>query len=305
MKKFAIVVALSTLPALAGAAPPERTFTLGSRSWVDQQAFIESGGRCGTPQVDEKTARAIDADVERFLANHPGERLLAPIEIPVEFHVISSGPSVAEGNITDQMIADQIQVLNDAYGGVTGGVDTGFTFTLAHTTRTTNATWFDMGYGSVAEREAKAALRVGGPETLNIYSANLGGGLLGWATFPADYNKSPRSRRRDGVVLLFSSVPGGTAAPYNLGDTATHEVGHWLGLYHTFQHGCNKPGDGVADTPYERSPAFGCPTARDTCSRPGLDPTSNFMDYTDDACMFVFSADQSTRAGKQFRRFRD
>jgi hypothetical protein len=172
--------------------------------------------------------------------------------------------------------------------------------------RTTNATWFTMGPGTQAEAQAKNALRQGTADDLNIYSANLPNGLLGWATFPPSYATQPKL---DGVVILFSSVPGGSAQPYNLGDTATHEVGHWMGLYHTFQGGCSTGNDNVTDTPAERSPAFGCPVGRNSCvelngqpERP--DPIFNFMDYTDDSCMNTFTPGQDKRMDNMFTNFR-
>lgn len=216
-------------------------------------------------------------------------------QIPVWFHVITD--SNGNGGATSGMVTQQLNVLNDAFAGSTSSsaVDTGFSFVEAGRTTTANNSWYTVGYGSAAEQQMKAALRRGGPETLNVYIANIGGGLLGWATFPTDYASNPTN---DGVVVLTGSLPGGNASPYNEGDTGTHEVGHWLGLYHTFQGGCNGNGDFVDDTPAERSPAYGCPVGRDSCKRRNTDPDPifNFMDYTDDSCMDRFSAGQAERA---------
>jgi hypothetical protein len=220
--------------------------------------------------------------------------------INVYFHVINNGTGAANGNVSAQMITDQISVLNAAFAS------TGWSFNLVSTDRTTNASWYANCYGS-AEGAMKAALRKGTADDLNLYSCNPSGGILGYATFPSDYTRSPSL---DGVVILYSSMPGGSAAPYNLGDTGTHEVGHWMGLYHTFQGGCARSasgGDAVADTPAERSAAFGCPAGRNTCtgnSFPGNDPITNFMDYTDDSCMDRFSGGQDARMDAQFTTYR-
>lgn len=215
--------------------------------------------------------------------------------INVYFHVVNKGTGVANGDITTTMVNNQISVLNSAFSSW------GWSFNLVATTRTTNTTWYNGCYGS-SETAMKSALRQGTADDLNIYSCNPSGGILGYATFPSSYNSAPS---KDGVVILYSSVPGGTAAPYNLGDTGTHEVGHWMGLYHTFQGGCNGNGDFVSDTPAEKSPAYGCPTGRNSCAnKPGNDPITNFMDYTDDSCMFQFSTGQDGRMDSQFTTYR-
>ena len=148
----------------------------------------------------------------------------------------------------------------------------------------------------------KQTLHRGDSETLNVYAADIGGGLLGWAYFPKGYNNG--RDYVDGVVILDESMPGGTVEPYNEGDTLTHEVGHWLMLEHTFANGCTAVNDGVADTPREASPQFYC-EERDSCEKaPGTDPIHNFMDYTEDFCMDQFTPGQADRMSDAWQEFR-
>jgi hypothetical protein len=292
---------------------------IGCSTEQDDALFIENGeqnetiqiegfntGRraCGTVDLTDAEKEVVQSRLafEEKIAGGPANLAAGSVTINVYWHVINKGSGLSNGDISDTDIAGQIKVLNDSYAGVYGGPATAYKFVLAGVTRTTNATWYTMGYGSTAEKQAKAALRQGTADDLNIYSANLGGGLLGWATFPSSYASNPSD---DGVVLLYSSIPGGSAAPYNEGDTATHEVGHWLGLYHTFQGGCAGQGDYVSDTPAEKSSAYGCPVGRNSCTKDTLaDPIRNYMDYTDDYCMFEFTAGQAARADSMWTTYR-
>ncbi len=269
-------------------------------------ARVASGGtRQDGNEVSASEAKAMEAELAKVLAakglarnaegkvvakGKPGGGQFASANVNVYWHVITDGTN---GKITSSQINQQISVLDAAFAS------SGFNFTLAGTDTTTNSRWYNLRQGSRAERSMKNTLRKGGDGALNIYSANLSGGLLGWATFPSSTIGS-----QDGVVILDESVPGGSAAPYNQGDTGTHEVGHWMGLYHTFQGGCAGSGDYVSDTPAEASPAYGCPTGRDTCTTSGLDPIRNFMDYTDDACMNTFTPGQTARMQTAWTAYR-
>ncbi len=256
---------------------------------------------------------------QRFTENY--EKGIIPrgiVTIPVVFHVVYN---TAAQNVTDAQIANQLAVLNADYRkqntdiglvptvfqGVVADVEV--QFVMAKRTPTGAATTGIVRKATTSasfttDDKVKSA-STGGDNAwdaaryLNIWLCNLGGGLLGYATFPG----GPASV--DGVVCLYSSVPGGTAAPYNKGRTATHEVGHWLNLYHTFQGGCARSatngGDFIADTPAEKLAAFGCPTNRNTCTtETAPDMTVNYMDYTDDACMVMFSSGQKTRVHSIF-----
>ncbi len=264
---------------------------------ADAKAKPGGAGKHDPNQLTEDQTAARERDLAaaiRLRSKLGGEvQAAAAIAIPTVFHVISEDGTPANGNISDALVNAQMQVLNNAFAA------SGFSFSLQSINRVTNAAWYPIVYGSATERAMKSALRVGGLGTLNIYTGDLSDDLLGWATFPKSKLTSA-----DGVVILDQSVPGGSAAPYNLGDTATHEVGHWLNLYHTFQGGCKGKGDQVSDTPAEAAPAFGCPTGQDSCSGGGVDPIHNFMDYTDDACMDHFTAGQNARMVTAWNAYR-
>ncbi|KAF9050454.1 hypothetical protein BJ165DRAFT_1385840 [Panaeolus papilionaceus] len=227
---------------------------------------------------------------------------MGPVTLNVFFHVISEDATRQGGNIPDTMIQQQVAVLNNDYRA------TGVSFRIVGVDRTVNSAWYRRVYHGNAETvQMTNALRRGGPADLNIYTVGFKElppntpSLLGYATFPWYYASQPQV---DGVFIIPESLPSGTASPYNLGKTATHEVGHWVGLYHTFQGGCSSPGDYVDDTPFEASAAFGCQSGRDTCSQPGVDPIHNFMDYSDDACLTEFSFGQSKRLRLAMNQFR-
>ncbi|MFC7326943.1 zinc metalloprotease [Marinactinospora rubrisoli] len=222
----------------------------------------------------------------------------SPVTIPVIVHVLSRQDGT--GNVSRAKIDAQIAGMNKAYSGGHGGADTGIRFELHDVTRTADDLWFRDFMGN--EEAIKRELRRGDGGTLNLYTADLGRGILGRSTFPQDYSVNDWA---DGVTVDYRTLPGGGREKFDLGHTATHETGHWLGLFHTFQNGCSHPSDYVDDTPYERQQSAGCPEGRDTCpSRPGEDPVRNFMNYSDDACMREFTEGQGERMRRAWAAFR-
>jgi hypothetical protein len=295
--------------------------------FASKKDFSDNGRRCATRHADDMEIEKSNKDIAK--ANNgkaPGggsgggdgdfSSLAAPgsITIAVYFHVIQQNGTAGvsgTGYVPLTALNNQIAVMNNAFAGLGPnrngalqpgiGADTPFRFVLGDVDYTVNSTWYAAGPGTTAQTQMKNALHEGTADDLNFYT-NSGGGYLGWATFPNEYSVRPL---QDGVVCYWASLPGSNYTPYNLGDTATHEVGHWLGLFHTFQGGCQGSGDGVADTPAERTNNFGCPVGRDTCKQnAGADPIENFMDYTDDFCMYRFSAGQSTRSDSMWATYR-
>jgi len=267
-----------------------------ARPSAAQPAVFKSDKYCGTDSRPE-TIAAQENDRGSKLKARSLLGAAAPAEVTggvvnVYFHIVTDGTN---GNLRDSQVDSQIRVLNNAF------TPWGWAFNLAAVDRTVNAEWFSDCYSN--DKPMKQALHQGTAQDLNIYSC-VPGPYLGFATFPSSYRGQPD---QDGVVILYTSLPHGSEPNYDEGDTATHEVGHWFGLYHTFQNGCSKNGDYVDDTPAERSPAFECPVGRDTCEGikyPGLDPIENFMDYTYDACMFQFTSGQDARMDQMFTIYR-
>ncbi|TDZ24962.1 Extracellular metalloprotease [Colletotrichum sidae] len=260
-------------------------------------AAVAPVGRFGCA-TEEPSAEHLEISkklAEEEAANAGNFTLLATINVPTYFHVVASSQTVANGWVTDRQLADQLAVMNADFA------PHGIAFNLVETTRTVNPTWAQDGN----ELAMKRALRKGDYGALNLYFLRSLGGAFGYCYFPTTAAAGSTAFIRDGCSILSSTVPGGSTTNYNLGKTVTHEVGHWFGLYHTFQGGCTGSGDYVSDTPAQASSTSGCPIGRDSCpSQAGLDPIHNYMDYSVDSCYEEFTSGQQTRMYSYFNQYR-
>ena len=263
------------------------------------------GGRQGLDHRDlsarqraavERRTQAIMARKARQSAAAGTTAVVSGASVPVYVHVMAD--SKGNGNVTNTQISQQITVLTKTYAGQESSAasNTGFTFRIAGVDRFFNTTW----HKDRSSSSYRSQTRRGGANALNIWLVDFYPNL-GIATFPWDDARQPRI---DGIRVQYSTVPGGSLNHFNLGETATHEAGHWFGLYHTFQGGCTTTNDEVRDTPAQESPSSGCPQGRDSCSLPGLDPIHNYMDYSYDSCYNQFTSGQTSRMHTMFSAYR-
>ncbi|WP_431157205.1 zinc metalloprotease [Winogradskyella poriferorum] len=214
---------------------------------------------------------------------------LGSINIPVYVYVVYANSAQ---NISDSQVNSQIAVLNADFNDTNfsdvntypeRGADVDINFTLATIDRRANST---SQWGT---NDAVKSVYPAQPGHLTIWVANIGGGILGYAQFPGG------NASTDGVVVSpqYFGTNGTATAPFDGGRTTTHEVGHWLNLRHIWGDGrCNRD-DFVSDTPKSDRPNYGCPGQVSHCR--SIDMTENYMDYTDDDCMGLFTQGQKER----------
>ena len=264
-------------------------------------ARVKAGSKAVEPALYPKN----EANAYGVLKNLP---TLADgsVRIDTVFHMVDNDAfTTAEKARWQTLIAAQMKVLNDSYSGATatGAADTPFRFRLVDTTWTTNPAWYTAVPGSNAEREMKRRCTAATPppstSTGPTWRRAAGLGLL-----PQGLQPRPRLHRRRGHDGRVDARRHRAGLAVHRGDTLTHESGHWLMLEHTFAHGCAANGDWVADTAPEAIPQFDCPIGADTCAAPGVDPIHNFMDYTQDSCMNMFTKGQADRMSDAWQQFR-
>ncbi len=276
---------------------------------------------CGSPEVLQnqlladpslgKRMQDIEIFTERFIKNPNARRLLLPdstIEIPVVVNVIYR---TATENISLAQIQSQIDVLNEDFSATNvdytntpilfqavGSGNIGVRFVLDTVIRKSSSKTSWTASGNAMKSTSTGGINATSPATkLNLWVVNkivnsTGGTVLGYAQFPGGTTST------DGIVIGYKYMgrTGTAVYPFNKGRTATHEMGHWLNLRHIWGDAtCGT--DQVGDTPQHNTANYGCPSSghTSTCSGNPVEMTMNYMDYTDDACMYMFSGGQKTR----------
>ncbi|KAF3913412.1 Ulilysin [Dactylellina cionopaga] len=242
---------------------------------------VAAARKCGNTEVPaDLRSEAAHFKTLTTLTGGPNDPATRTLKVKLYLHNVYISRDAAGGYISRGDIEKQYRQLNRDYAS------TGVYFDLRRIIHTKNPVWAQVGREDPVELEMKKALRRGDYGDLNIYLRPIPAEqeLLGYCTFPTDVEPNSDAFWLDGCDVLGTTIPGGSEVPYDQGKTASHEAGHWFGLFHTFQDGCDG-GDFVSDTPAQDSPTFGCPGTRDSCTGPaypGLDPIHNYMDYSDE-----------------------
>ena len=316
---LSILCTCFALPALA-----EEPVEIGGQIYENWSEYFQSdqfrlnGGRCGTAMSGLAEKMLSDPSDCALYSTDPLPEYDAgdyyPIEIVV--HIIENSTG-SQGAVSDALVHSQIDILNEDFQALFGtpgapGTDVGFVFQLASLdpggfpttgiTRSNNTTWFNDG-GTYYNTLAWDPTRY-----INVYTHSAGG-YLGYVPFlPQEGGVGGNSDR---VVIHWQSFGRNSAgAPYDQGRTLTHELGHYFGLWHPFDNGCGSAsapgchtdGDFICDTNTENSPQWGC-SSSNTCST--VDNIHNYMDYTDDTCMWEFTVEQSRRMRCTIENYRD
>ncbi|KAL7808114.1 hypothetical protein V8C44DRAFT_366913 [Trichoderma aethiopicum] len=285
------VLKMLTRRLLAAAAMAMPIFALA----ITRGATDSSDLRCGS------TANAgFMAMSKRLAEEEDGNPLLslrsvAKINVDVHIHIVAESQDDAAGNLSDDVVHEQIKVLSSDYAPAD------IFFSLKSIDRTSNATWAN----GTDLHGMWHQLRKGTYRDLNLYFVPTLE-YYGFCSMPTTGDDLVDSVWQDGCTIRSDTVPGGSAVNYNLGKTVTHEVGHWFGLWHTFEGGCDGDGDYVADTPAQAAASDGCPPeGQDSCpNQPGKDAFHNFMDYSSDACYREFTPGQMNRMRRVWYAYR-
>ncbi|KAF8594708.1 hypothetical protein BDV93DRAFT_159429 [Ceratobasidium sp. AG-I] len=274
-----LVLFLATALTLVLAAPTSDPST------GDLPSRIQGGVNLNcASHVSQSAISASRSNLTQFASSYSHK----PRRIRIYWHVIYDTEAFDGGYLSDEKIHDQVNALNTHFQSAE------ISFEPVEIDRTQNHDWFySTDSTSPPGVQMRGTLHKGGRDDLNIYSVRLQDvDFGGYSTWPWDVESASNL---DGVVFQWNTIPGGPLWPFHQGKTLVHQVGHWCGLFHIFEGGCNEPGDFVSDTPPAAGPNYGCPdfgSGPDSCPDGGKDSIHNFMDYTNDPCRTHFTKGQ-------------